>query len=214
LQLLTIIVGEWLIRRHTPVRSMKIDRVFVLLLVVMLPMTGCFDDAVGDAEGADDASGTTVINNYYNNTTTDYYNNNTTVLQQVPDIISLGGLIENVTYTGTSIPYYVATINSSAGELIQLHEAQAQQVYALLTLGWWVTDSTLGMNVQSSCISNGNEVNFVLYASSGQVDEHEYLPGSAFNCSHEIVVIDGSGGSNLDNISWSFTYSVLPTIVG
>ena len=49
---------------------MKTDRIFVLLLVVMLPMSGCFDDAVGDAEGADDTtSETTVINNYYNNTT-------------------------------------------------------------------------------------------------------------------------------------------------
>ncbi|MFL2968110.1 MAG: hypothetical protein ACJZ6A_03065 [Candidatus Poseidoniaceae archaeon] len=49
---------------------MKTDRIFVLLLVVMLPMSGCFDDAVGDAEGADDESSTTVVNNYYNNTTT------------------------------------------------------------------------------------------------------------------------------------------------
>jgi hypothetical protein len=49
---------------------MKIDRVFVLLLVVLLPMTGCFDDAVGDAEGTDDTdSGTTVVNNYYNQST-------------------------------------------------------------------------------------------------------------------------------------------------
>jgi hypothetical protein len=35
---------------------MKIDRVFVLLLVVMLPMTGCFDDAVGEADAQGDAS--------------------------------------------------------------------------------------------------------------------------------------------------------------
>ena len=34
---------------------MKTDRIFVLLLVVLLPMSGCFDDAVGDAEGSDDA---------------------------------------------------------------------------------------------------------------------------------------------------------------
>ena len=31
---------------------MKTDRIFVLLLVVMLPMSGCFDDGVGDAEAA------------------------------------------------------------------------------------------------------------------------------------------------------------------
>ena len=34
---------------------MKMDRIFVLLLVVLLPMTGCFDDSVGDAEGSDDS---------------------------------------------------------------------------------------------------------------------------------------------------------------
>ena len=51
---------------------MRNDQIFVLLLVILLPMSGCFDGAVGDAEGTDDASssGTTVINNhYYNNTT-------------------------------------------------------------------------------------------------------------------------------------------------
>ena len=49
---------------------MKTDRIFVLLLVVMLPMSGCFDDSVGDAEAAEDGSETTVINNYYNQTNT------------------------------------------------------------------------------------------------------------------------------------------------
>ena len=54
---------------------MKTDRVFVLLLVVLLPLSGCFDGSTtGDAEGADAADGssesTAVINNYYNNTTT------------------------------------------------------------------------------------------------------------------------------------------------
>ena len=47
---------------------MKIDRVFVLLLVVMLPMTGCFDDAVGDADATDDTtdSGDASNNGAYN----------------------------------------------------------------------------------------------------------------------------------------------------
>jgi len=48
---------------------MRNDQIFVLLLVVLLPLSGCFDGAVGDAEGADDESSTTVVNNYYNNTT-------------------------------------------------------------------------------------------------------------------------------------------------
>ena len=46
---------------------MKTDRIFVLLLVVMLPMSGCFDGAVGDAEGTTEED-TTTINNYYNQT--------------------------------------------------------------------------------------------------------------------------------------------------
>ena len=42
---------------------MKTDKIFVLLLVVLLPMTGCFDDAVGDAEGTDEADGTSDTGN-------------------------------------------------------------------------------------------------------------------------------------------------------
>jgi hypothetical protein len=47
---------------------MRNDQIFVLMLVVLLPMSGCFDGAVGDAEGTDESE-STVINNYYNNTT-------------------------------------------------------------------------------------------------------------------------------------------------
>ena len=54
---------------------MRNDQIFVLLLVVLLPMSGCFDGGgVGEAEGAQDSDeasgGTTVVNHYYNNTTT------------------------------------------------------------------------------------------------------------------------------------------------
>ena len=35
---------------------MRNDQIFVLLLVILLPMSGCFDGAVGDAGGTDDAS--------------------------------------------------------------------------------------------------------------------------------------------------------------
>ena len=53
---------------------MRNDQIFVLLLVVLLPMSGCFDaGSVGEAEGAQDSDetsgGTTVVNHYYNNTT-------------------------------------------------------------------------------------------------------------------------------------------------
>jgi len=42
---------------------MRNDQIFVLLLVILLPMSGCFDGAVGDAEGSDDSdSGGTSTN--------------------------------------------------------------------------------------------------------------------------------------------------------
>ena len=38
---------------------MKTDRVFVLLLVVLLPLSGCFGGSVGDADATDDSSEST-----------------------------------------------------------------------------------------------------------------------------------------------------------
>ena len=46
---------------------MRNDQIFVLLLVILLPMSGCFDGAVGDAEADEESEGPTVINNYYYN---------------------------------------------------------------------------------------------------------------------------------------------------
>ena len=55
---------------------MRNDQIFVLLLVVLLPMSGCMDNTVGEVEGTEDAesnttigNNTTVVNNYYNLTT-------------------------------------------------------------------------------------------------------------------------------------------------
>ena len=50
---------------------MRNDQIFVLLLVILLPMSGCFEGAVGDAEADEESEGTTVINNYYYNNSTD-----------------------------------------------------------------------------------------------------------------------------------------------
>ena len=63
--------------------GMKPDKVFVLMLVILLPLTGCID--VSDNAGAEDSTdsgddGVTVVNNYYNNTTT-------VVQQQEPDLV-------------------------------------------------------------------------------------------------------------------------------
>lgn len=52
------------------IHFMRSDQIFVLLLIILIPLTGCFENGVGDAD-AQDATGetaTSVINNYYNNT--------------------------------------------------------------------------------------------------------------------------------------------------
>ena len=48
---------------------MRKDQIFVLMLVIFLPLTGCFGDAIGEAEAEEETEGTTVVNNYYNQTT-------------------------------------------------------------------------------------------------------------------------------------------------
>ena len=48
---------------------MTTDKVFILLLVIMLPLTGCLD-MTDNAEAEDSDEETTIVNNYYNNTTT------------------------------------------------------------------------------------------------------------------------------------------------
>jgi hypothetical protein len=49
--------------------AMTTDKVFILLLVIMLPLTGCLD-MTDNAEAEDSDEENTIINNYYNNTTT------------------------------------------------------------------------------------------------------------------------------------------------
>ena len=48
---------------------MTTDKLFILLLVILLPLTGCLDVA-DTAEAEDSDEETTIVNNYYNNTTT------------------------------------------------------------------------------------------------------------------------------------------------
>ena len=49
---------------------MRKDQIFVLLLIVLLPLSGCTDGTIGDADAQDSTEeDATVVNNYYNNTT-------------------------------------------------------------------------------------------------------------------------------------------------
>jgi len=99
---------------------MKTDRVFVLLLVVLLPLSGCFDGSVGDADATEDSSeSTTVINNYYNNTTA------VTMDSATPDYLSVVFDIDRTNTTSTYITEYtnyltIGTFNTSANTIVEI----------------------------------------------------------------------------------------------
>ena len=85
---------------------MRNDQIFVLLLIVLLPLSGCFDNSVGDAEGATEGS-STVVNHYYNNTTT-------TVIHETP-------VLRHITTNSTSdIAFQIAIAADEALEIVSV----------------------------------------------------------------------------------------------
>ena len=107
---------------------MRNDQIFVLLLVILLPMSGCFDGAVGDAEAEEESGETTVVNNYYNNTTVENtYQNITQILE--PTTYYMNGYLTYDTnfnqsdWSDTSVHsewHDVFTINQSANEVVSI----------------------------------------------------------------------------------------------
>ena len=101
---------------------MRNDQIFVLLLVVLLPMSGCMDNTVGEVEGTEDTeSNTTVVNNYYNQTT-----------NQPPVIhVASVGIQDD--------PVSISTYNSSTGE-------EVTRMY-YTTFQFWLTVTDTDSNI-------------------------------------------------------------------
>jgi len=149
---------------------MKTDRIFVLLLVVMLPMSGCFDDGVGDAEAADDTDeGTTVINNYYYN--------NTTIIEseesQPIEFFTVGGTIDvndpsiGFTMIGGTEVYTVHSFSTVAGQTVYAHLLKS--------------NNSSPIYLKSDCGDGGKWSYGAIGGSSSY-----WVPGSAFDCEHSI----------------------------
>jgi hypothetical protein len=145
---------------------MKTDRIFVLLLVVMLPMSGCFDDAVGDAEAEEDSSGTTVINNYYNNTTI------VESTESGPEYFVVGGMVDNNTTHEGSLQsgfyYYPYNFSTTSGQTVHIHQ---------------LTSDVDWIHFMSDC-GEGGEWTVSSYGGLGS--DEVFAPGSAFDCQHTI----------------------------
>jgi len=181
---------------------------YVFMLGTLIVFSGCFGTGTTDGEGDDDV-GTTVINNYYNNTTeVIYYNNTTEVITELPEMISIGGF--KVELDGTTAYFHI--INTTAGEMIQIHEAN-------------IDDSGTGNNMDflTNCSSTGAEFNTELEGIGTLEEAHYpgypsssgpyYIPGSHTSCTHDLRVTSGAQFSGYD-ASWSLVYSIVPVTVG
>lgn len=178
--------------------------VYVLMLALVIVLSGCIG---GTADGQDDGDCgestedcTTVIHNhYYNNTTT----TTTTVIQESPEMISLGGFVE---FGETTISTWEtqAMINTSAGEMVDV-----VGMHVSTTGDMWTQ-----IRIESICSGN------IAFASTGPNSNQESistdwsnpLPGSFTDCTHSIQIYDAD--VNPAQISWSFVYSILPVTVG
>ena len=81
---------------------MTTDRLFVILLVMLIPMTGCFG-AVGDADAQDE---TTPVEP---STTNDV------------EMFTVGGVFAKADYTSENNYIYPHSFNTSAGEVVFVH---------------------------------------------------------------------------------------------
>ena len=87
---------------------MTTDKLFILLLVILLPLTGCLDIA-DTAEAEESEEETTIVNNYYNNTTT--------IVQSVePQMVHMYAYTENTS---------VGTITIGENQTIEWLEAES-----------------------------------------------------------------------------------------
>jgi len=159
---------------------MKTDRVFVLLLVVLLPLSGCFGGSVGDADATGDSSeSTTVINNYYNNTTAVNMDSAT------PDYISVTLDTDRNNTTSTLVTEYtnyltIGTFNTSENTIVEM-------VYASISgfdseTGLW-DSSKIGLS----------QIYFESYC-----DEETYsaVLNEATSSTQSVVQLDGTIGSD------------------
>ena len=105
---------------------MRSDQVFVLLLIILIPMTGCFDNSVGDAEGAQDDPADDNTSPGLPDVTTDSGGSGTDQTSSQERIwYSTGETIPTTWHDGMTVNYngercleYGSLYNSSTGEYI------------------------------------------------------------------------------------------------
>jgi hypothetical protein len=112
---------------------MRKDQIFVLLLIVLLPLSGCMDGAIGDAD-AQDSSGSTIGNttviNYYNYTnitspTTLFFESGNFSYVSTYDIGEYGQLSSSGSSTSWG---YLNSVEAEYVELFTLSQSEGQNL--------------------------------------------------------------------------------------
>jgi len=175
---------------------MRNDQIFVLLLVVLLPMSGCFDGGgVGEAEGSQDStdsSGTTVVNHYYNNTTT--------IIESNPEYYVTSGFYGNCgQWTNT-------TSNGSTSSVCNSWE-YPQNEYVFIDIPanttvriHGVSSSQGALNYFSVTCASGFEI------TSNLIFGAQYTTGMVATDGTDCSLV-GNGASRVG--SWSIVYEVI-----
>ena len=158
---------------------MRNDQIFVLLLVILLPLSGCFDNAVGEAEADDDRD-------------------DSTHADESREMFSVGGMIDDNTtgedrYNyGYDHVFQMHSFTTAPGEAVRLHlmRLAGNSGQAVLT-----TDCGEGMLWSISNVK-------------WSVDE-AWIPGSDQTCTHTFeIFISGNFDRNSDTVYYSGIYSI------
>ena len=166
---------------------MRNDQIFVLLLVILLPMSRCFDGAVGDAEGTDGESSTTVIN---------YYNNTTIIQSSPPTYHYLTHSLE-LNFSQDSGWREITDFNTTSESIVEIISSSAVH----LSGNYWRDVGDLQV------VSNCNGVLYATYLSQGETSvSPTQLSGTlSADCTNSVQVYfygsQGGGSSDLSEDS-------------
>lgn len=191
---------------------MRKDQIFVLLLIVVLPLSGCMDGAVGGADAQDSTSdeGTTIVNN-------NYYNNTTTIIQSTSQL--------SHEFDNGSI-----SIATGPNEVIEIVSLDA--VRPIITGGppfstyqydeQWISTWSPSIDVNCTMFEDSIPLNLGATGYSQSGTTTDILPSDGGVCTYSITnewdYGQATAYENLPNVTWplsgmmSITYIIHSTI--
>ena len=184
---------------------MTTDRLFVIMLVMLIPMTGCFG-AVDNADAQDDTtennSETIVHNHYYNNSTTIVDNSTTIVETPVIEKFTSGGMVDydldDYIYDASknNRRYSPYNFSTNVGEMVTIH--------------YFMYDGQIDRESVHTVCDDGTEGETF---DGSSVDKIVW--GSHANCVHTVELDTYSGNTNAQwyesgqyTMAWSLVYSI------